>query len=90
MKMLSLSIFCWKLAYVLRLVHITLYVHIIIYATFILLLFIQDALLHAIKEEYVEAVEIMLEYEETHHKVGDPYVSSYQTILLDSKNLLIR
>lgn len=37
---------------------------------------LQDALLHAIKEEYVEAVEILLEWEEKIHKPGQPYVSS--------------
>jgi hypothetical protein len=35
----------------------------------------QDALLHAIKEEYVEAVEILLEQEEKIHQPGQPYVS---------------
>ncbi|EDV90830.1 GH14354 [Drosophila grimshawi] len=32
-----------------------------------------DALLHAISEEYVEAVEELLQWEETNHKEGDPY-----------------
>uniref|UniRef100_A0A1A9VFI0 Transient receptor ion channel domain-containing protein n=1 Tax=Glossina austeni TaxID=7395 RepID=A0A1A9VFI0_GLOAU len=32
-----------------------------------------DALLHAISEEYVEAVEMLLQWEETHHKEGQPY-----------------
>ncbi|XP_037884366.1 transient receptor potential protein isoform X1 [Glossina fuscipes] len=32
-----------------------------------------DALLHAISEEYVEAVELLLHWEETHHKEGQPY-----------------
>jgi len=31
--------------------------------------------LHAIKEEYVEAVELLLEWEEQHHQAGTPYVS---------------
>jgi len=31
--------------------------------------------LHAIKEEYVEAVEILLEWEERNHQAGTPYVS---------------
>jgi len=35
----------------------------------------QDALLHAIAEEYVEAVEILLEWEEKIHVPGQPYVS---------------
>lgn len=38
--------------------------------------YFQDALLHAIKEEYVEAVEILLEWEERIHQSGQPYVSS--------------
>lgn len=33
-----------------------------------------DALLHAISEEYVEAVEELLQWEETNHKEGQPYV----------------
>ncbi|XP_076339778.1 transient-receptor-potential-like protein isoform X2 [Tachypleus tridentatus] len=32
-----------------------------------------DALLHAINVEYVEAVELLLEYEEVIHKEGEPY-----------------
>ncbi|TMW53463.1 hypothetical protein DOY81_001461 [Sarcophaga bullata] len=32
-----------------------------------------DALLHAISEEYVEAVEELLQWEEAHHKEGTPY-----------------
>lgn len=34
----------------------------------------QDALLHAIKEEYVEAVEILLQHEEKSHVAGQAYV----------------
>ncbi|KAL9695258.1 hypothetical protein quinque_014543 [Culex quinquefasciatus] len=34
---------------------------------------VQDALLHAIKEEYVEAVETLLLWEEENHVPGDPY-----------------
>lgn len=37
--------------------------------------FLQDALLHAIKEEYVEAVELLLQWEEQNHVPGEPYVS---------------
>lgn len=37
---------------------------------------LQDGLLHAIKEEYVEAVEILLEWEEKTHKPGQAYVNS--------------
>lgn len=40
---------------------------------------VKDALLHAIKEEYVEAVELLLEWEEKIHVVGDPYVSLLTT-----------
>lgn len=40
---------------------------------------VKDALLHAIKEEYVEAVELLLEWEEKIHVVGEPYVSRCQT-----------
>ncbi|XP_054730943.1 transient receptor potential protein isoform X2 [Anastrepha obliqua] len=32
-----------------------------------------DSLLHAISEEYVEAVEELLQWEESHHKEGQPY-----------------
>lgn len=39
---------------------------------------LQDGLLHAIKEEYVEAVEILLEWEEKTHKPGQAYVNSIQ------------
>lgn len=42
--------------------------------------FFQDALLHAIKEEYVEAVEILLDWEEEHHQSGTPYVSEQYTM----------
>ena len=35
----------------------------------------KDALLHAINEEYVEAVEVLLEHEEGIHKEGEPHVS---------------
>ncbi|XP_011865921.1 PREDICTED: transient receptor potential protein isoform X2 [Vollenhovia emeryi] len=34
---------------------------------------VKDALLHAIKEEYVEAVEVLLEWEERIHKPGQTY-----------------
>lgn len=39
---------------------------------------VNDALLHAISEEYVEAVEMLLYHEETTHKAGDPYVRSFR------------
>ena len=35
----------------------------------------KDALLHAINEEYVEAVEVLLEHEESIHKEGELWVS---------------
>lgn len=34
----------------------------------------KDALLHAINEEYVEAVEVLLEHEEQVHKAGELHV----------------
>lgn len=34
---------------------------------------VKDALLHAIKEEYVEAVETLLQWEEEHHVAGTSY-----------------
>ncbi|XP_060530179.1 transient receptor potential protein [Cylas formicarius] len=34
---------------------------------------VKDGLLHAIKEEYVEGVEVLLNWEETSHKEGEPY-----------------
>lgn len=38
---------------------------------------VNDALLHAISEEYVEAVELLLCHEETNHKPGEPYVCAF-------------
>jgi len=35
----------------------------------------KDNLLHAINAEFVEAVELLLQYEELVHTEGDPYVS---------------
>lgn len=35
----------------------------------------KDALLEAINQEFVEAVELLLEHEEIIHKEGEPYVS---------------
>ena len=50
----------------------------------------KDALLHAINEEFVEAVEVLLEHEETIHLEGTPHVSArmikfakYLAILLE-------
>lgn len=41
---------------------------------FFLMQIFKDALLHAIDEEYVEAVETLLYWEEDHHESGQPYV----------------
>jgi transient receptor potential cation channel subfamily C member 4 len=35
----------------------------------------KDALLHAISEEFVEAVEVLLDHEDLSHRDGDPHVS---------------
>lgn len=45
---------------------------------------VKDALLHSISEEYVEAVETLLLWEEDHHEPGTAYVSCerYNKILL--------
>lgn len=40
-----------------------------------------DALLHAISEEYVEAVEVLLQHEEKTYTPGKPYVRYYLTFL---------
>lgn len=37
----------------------------------------RDALLEAINQEFVEAVELLLEHEELIHQEGEPYVSDY-------------
>ncbi|XP_050740535.1 transient receptor potential protein-like isoform X1 [Eriocheir sinensis] len=42
----------------------------------------KDALLHAISEEYVEGVEVLLAHEEKVHKKGDPY--SWETMTRDT------
>ena len=41
----------------------------------------RDALLHAIDEEYVEAVEVLLENEEMTHKEGELHVCILTDIL---------
>lgn len=38
----------------------------------------KDALLEAINQEFVEAVELLLEHEELIHKEGEPYVRANQ------------
>lgn len=37
----------------------------------------KDALLEAINQEFVEAVELLLEHEELIHQEGEPYVSQF-------------
>ena len=37
----------------------------------------KDALLHAINEEYVEAVEVLLDNEDCTHKEGEPHVRAH-------------
>ena len=44
------------------------------YPIFIIKVETRDALLHAIDEEYVEAVEVLLENEEMTHKEGELHV----------------
>ena len=52
----------------------------------------KDALLHAINEEFVEAVEVLLDHEETIHKPGELHVSlmnfppSYSSNKVRTKN----
>jgi len=50
----------------------------------------RDALLQAIDVEFVEAAELLLEYEELTHKDGDPYVSNSRTVrmLVNSTTIL--
>lgn len=40
----------------------------------------KDALLHAISEEFVEAVEVLLDHEDSTHKAGEPHVSKRKNI----------
>lgn len=46
----------------------------------------KDALLEAINQEFVEAVELLLEHEELIHKEGEPYVSDLLLKTLKAKN----
>ena len=46
----------------------------------------KDALLHAINEEFVEAVEVLLDHEESIHVEGEPWVSS--ALFLSSINIV--
>ena len=39
-------------------------------------------MLHAINEEYVEAVEVLLEHEEGIHKEGEPHVRRTTVLLV--------
>ena len=41
----------------------------------------KDALLHAINEEFVEAVEVLLEHEETIHQEGTPHVRLFYDLI---------
>jgi hypothetical protein len=50
--------------------------------------FFQDALLHAIFEEYVEGVETLLEWEEKNHKPGTKYVRNFHCLLFLYKKKL--
>lgn len=43
---------------------------------------VKDALLHAISEEYVEAVETLLQYEEDIHEPGKPYVTTWKLVFV--------
>lgn len=47
----------------------------------------KDALLHAINEEFVEAVELLLEYEEIVYKEGEKYVSWWLLGMLSYKTI---
>lgn len=40
----------------------------------------KDSLLHAINAEFVEAVELLLEYEEIVYKEGDKYVNFFSYV----------
>ena len=50
----------------------------------------KDALLHAINEEYVEAVEVLLDHEESIHKEGEPWVSRISSSLTSKLIIKIR
>lgn len=50
---------------------------------------VKDSLLHAIKEEYVEAVEVLLEWEEQIHVPGQPYVSFHSDLSIFARVSLI-
>jgi hypothetical protein len=48
----------------------------------------KDALLEAINQEFVEAVELLLEHEELIHKEGEPYVSGQRGVELPKLNFV--
>ena len=48
----------------------------------------KDALLHAINEEYVEAVEVLLDHEESIHTEGEPWVKRITFELYMTKTTL--
>ena len=50
----------------------------------------KDALLHAINEEYVEAVEVLLDHEESIHKEGEPWVCRISSSLTSKLIIKIR
>lgn len=50
----------------------------------------KDALLHAINEEFVEAVELLLEHEENHHINGTPHVSIFLKRILTYRILSLK
>ena len=50
---------------------------------------VSDSLLHAISEDYVEAVELLLEWEEKHHKEGTPYVIPCPFYFLSNQSICI-
>jgi len=47
----------------------------------------KDNLLHAINAEFVEAVELLLQYEELVHTEGEPYVSNCKTHICIQYNI---
>ena len=49
----------------------------------------KDALLHAINEEYVEAVEVLLDHEESIHAEGEPWVSAVKSRKFQSYRLFL-
>ena len=46
----------------------------------------KDALLHAINEEYVEAVEVLLDHEESIHQEGELWVQYFVLAISERKS----